>query len=126
MEITGRLTADAEVKTTKNQKQVVAFTVVVNDYFKPKDGEAKEFDEYFNCSYWLSTKISDSLLKGTIVTITGRIWLNQYKGKDGENHAQLAFHVNAVKLIAKGSRKTNSQPVAAIAGAPATKEDLPF
>ncbi len=126
MEITGRLTADAEVKTTKNQKQVVAFTVVVNDYFKPKDGEAKEFDEYFNCSYWLSTKIADSLLKGTIVTVTGRVWLNQYKGKDGENHAQLAFHVNTIKIIAKGGKKTNSQPVAVIAGTPQTKDDLPF
>ena len=36
MEITGRLTADAEVRKTGTSKEFVAFTVVVNDYYKPK------------------------------------------------------------------------------------------
>ncbi len=129
MEITGRLTADAEVRKTKSQKEVVSFTVVVNDYFKPKDGEAKEFEEYFNCSYWLSTKLADNLLKGSIVTVTGRVYLNQYKGKDGENHANLAFHVNAIKIIAKGGKKHTTSIPAASEGTPAgnaTKDDLPF
>ncbi len=126
MEITGRVTADAEVRTTNGRKEVVSFTVVVNDYYKPKDGEAKEFEEYFNCSYWLGSKIADSLLKGSIVTVSGRVWLNQYKGKDGENHASLAFHVNAIKIIAKGSKKTMIQAVAEGTPAGTTKDDLPF
>jgi len=130
MEITGRLTADAEVRTTKNSKEVVAFTVVVNDYFKPKDGEPKEFEEYFNCSYWLSTKIADNLLKGSVVTVTGRVYLNQYKGKDGENHANLACHTDRIKIIAIGGKKkeATAQPVAdgVGIGTPASKDDLPF
>ncbi len=64
MEITGRLVADSEIRKTSNNKEFVAFTVAVNDYYKPKDSEAKEYSEYFNCSYWLTTKIADSLLKG--------------------------------------------------------------
>jgi single-strand DNA-binding protein len=129
MEITGRLTADAEVRTTGKGKELVAFTVVINDYYKPKEGEAQEFEEYFNCSYWLSTKIADSLLKGSIVTVTGRVYLNQYKGKDGEHHANLAFHANAIKIIAKGGKKATAAMPAAIEGATAgniTKDDLPF
>jgi single-strand DNA-binding protein len=126
MEITGRVTGDAEVRTTKGNKEVVSFTVVVNDYYRPKDGEAKEFEEYFNCSYWLGSKIADSLLKGSIVTVTGRVWLNQYKGKDGENHASLAFHVNAIKIIAKGGKKTSTQTQVDTVPAGITKKDLPF
>src|SRR5579872_3181126 len=129
MEITGRLTADAEIKKTKNKKELVAFTVAVNDYYKPKDGEVKEFTEYINCSYWLSTKIADSLLKGSIVTVTGRIYLNEYKDKEGNHHATLAFHANAIKLIAKGGKKNDTAIPAAAEEVPAgniTKDDLPF
>ena len=130
MEITGRLTADAEVRNTKNNKQVVSFTVVVNDYVKPKDGEGKEFEEFFHCAYWLSTKVADHLLKGSIVTVTGRMYLNEYTGRDGNKYAQIAFNANGVKIIAKGGKKqpTTAQPVTetATAGAPETKDDLPF
>jgi len=131
MEITGRLTAGAEVRTTKNNKQVVSFTVVVNDYFKPKDGEGKEFEEFFHCAYWLSPKVADRLLKGSIVTVTGRVYLNEYTGKDGNKYAQLALHANAIKVIA--TPKKNGTPTAqAVANAaafnptPETKDDLPF
>jgi single-strand DNA-binding protein len=125
MEITGRVTADAEVRKTKNNKEVVSFTVVVNDYVKPKDGEGKEYEEYFNCSYWLSSKIADHLLKGSIVTVSGRLYLNEYKGKDGNNHAQLAFHANGIKIIAKGGGK---QPATAQTGTgtPDTIDNQPF
>ena len=125
MELTGRLTADAEVKKTGTSKEFVAFTVVVNDYYKPKDGEAKEFEEFFNCTYWVGTKIADHLLKGAIVTVTGRVYLNQYEGKDGKHYASLGFHASAIKIIAKGGKKlatTTTTP----AGTPETKDDLPF
>ena len=129
MEITGRLTRDAEVKRTKGNRELVAFTVVVNDYYKPKDSEAKEFEEYFNCSYWLSTKIADSLLKGSIVTVTGRVYLNEYEGKDGKHYASLAFHANAIKILAKGGRKASASTQDAeevVNTGNITKDDLPF
>jgi single-strand DNA-binding protein len=124
MEITGRVTADAEVRKATGNRELVAFTVVVNDHYKTKDGELKEFSEYFNCSYWLSAKIANSLQKGAIVTVSGRIYLNEYKGKDGNNHAQLALHASGIKIIAKGVKKQTAaeQP----ANASDTKEDLPF
>ena len=42
MNITGRLTGDAEVRTTSNGKQVVNFSVAVNDSYKNKQGERVE------------------------------------------------------------------------------------
>jgi single-strand DNA-binding protein len=137
MELTGRLTADAEIKKTTDNRQLVAFTVAVNDYFKTKSGEPKELTEFFNCSYWLSTKIADSLLKGSIVTVTGRVYLNEYKGKDGNQYASLACHANGIKIITvpkkngatqqNTARKqvTNGQPASAVTN-PQTNDDLPF
>lgn len=106
MEITGRLTADAEVRKVKGNKEVVSFTVAVNDSYKTKDGEWKEVAEFFTCSYWLNSKVADTLHKGTIVTVSGRIYLNEYTGKDGNKHASLCFHANGVKVIATAKKMT--------------------
>ena len=42
MLFTGRLTANAEVKAVKNDKQVINFTVAINQKWKNKQGEKKE------------------------------------------------------------------------------------
>jgi len=138
MELTGRLTADAEVRKTTDNRQLVAFTVAINDYYKPKNGEPKELTEFYNCSYWLTTKIADSLLKGGIVTVTGWVYLNEYKGKDGNHHASLACHANSIKILfmpkkngaaqqntAAPKQGTNGQPPAPEKN-PETIDDLPF
>ena len=39
MELTGRLVGDAEVKRTTDNRQLVAFTVAVNDYYTIRSGE---------------------------------------------------------------------------------------
>src|SRR5690606_30898279 len=101
MEITGRVTRDAEVKSLKDNRKVVSFSVAMNDYYKTKEGEKKQFTTFVNCSYWLSDKIAKLLTKGSIVSLYGRIYVNSYKSKDGDFNASLAFHVNDIKLIAK-------------------------
>ena len=42
MNITGRLTRDAEVCTTSQLKQVVNFSVAINDSYRNKQGERIE------------------------------------------------------------------------------------
>lgn len=51
MNIVGRITKNAEINTLKNDKQVVNFSVVINDRFKTKQGELREQTTYYNCSY---------------------------------------------------------------------------
>jgi single-strand DNA-binding protein len=118
-QITGRLISDAEVRTTKRQKKVVAFTLVINRRYKKKGATGYEYKSvFFNCSYWLTTEIANYLKKGTIVTVFGNIELNQYKTKDGEHRANLAFHVNTIEFIAKGQKQE--------AGTPAPTVNVPF
>lgn len=65
MEIVGRITANSVVHKVGNDKQVVNFSIAINDKYKPKDSsEVKEVVTYINCSYWLNTKTAKWLKKG--------------------------------------------------------------
>ena len=68
MEITARLTADAVVKTVKEEHKVVNFYVAINDSYKTKDSsELKKVVQYVQCSYWINPGIAEYLTKGTLV-----------------------------------------------------------
>lgn len=58
MEITGRVTADAVVRTLSDERQVVNFAVAVNDTYEAKNGESVTQTEFFDCSYWIGTGIA--------------------------------------------------------------------
>lgn len=108
MEITGRITKDAVVNQLKDERQVINFTVVINDYYKAKNSsEGKKITTYINCSYWLSSKIAEQLTKGTLVELSGRIGVNAYTNLQGEVKASLTFHVNSIKL--HGSAKSTPE-----------------
>jgi len=137
MNIIGRLTRDAQISTLPNDKQVVNFSVAVNDSYRNNQGERVELTEYFNCSYWISTNVAKVLTKGTVVELTGRVSARAWMGSDGEAHAALNFHTSQIKLHG-GGRKTateaggNSKGAAASADKRNTKgtaigeDDLPF
>jgi single-strand DNA-binding protein len=100
MTIIGRITKDAVVHTTKNGKTVVHFSLAVNDYYKPKNGERIRQATYYNCSYWITPKVAANLKKGTLVEITGRISVTAYPDKDGIAKASLNCHVSSIKIHA--------------------------
>ncbi len=133
MELTGRLTYDAKVTTTQNDREVVNFTIAINDYFKTKDGEYKNITTYVDCSYWLNAKVADKLTKGTIVQVFGRIGVNAYITMDGQPRANLTFHVNNLKRIGGGKPVTDNTAEQHNAASdvnpipiPETADDLPF
>lgn len=126
MELTGRLTADAKVTTLKDGKQVVNFSVAVNDTYKPKGSEAAvKVATYFNCSYWINPGIAQYLTKGTLVECFGRVSVNAWNNAQGEAKASLNFHVNSIKLHGKSNAGTK-EPVPAAAEITEPLEDLPF
>jgi single-strand DNA-binding protein len=104
MNIIGRLTRDAQISTLKNDKQVVNFSVAVNDNYRNKQGEQVKLTEYFNCAYWISTKVAKVLTKGTLVELTGRVSAGAWIGGDGEVHAALNFHTSEIKFHGGGRR----------------------
>lgn len=129
--IIGRVTKNAEINILKNDKQVVNFSVAINDSYT-KQGERVEQTTYYNCSYWINAKIAEFLTKGTLVELVGRISSNAWIGKDGEIKSGLNFHTSNIKLHGggqkaepqKGKTIDKSQDKNVFAGD--TDDDLPF
>lgn len=131
MEIIGRLTADSTVKTVGEGKQVVNFSIAINDSYKPKDGERVEMTSYVDCSFWRDAKRAQWLKKGAMVQLTGRIGTNAYMDREGNAVARLTFHVNEINILVFA--KSEGQPTAVQTGlnsipdiSQLPKDDLPF
>lgn len=130
MNITGRLTRNAEVRTLSNEKQVVNFSVAVIDSYKNRQGERVEQTTYFDCAYWITANVARLLTKGTLVELTGRVSTRAWVNKDGEAKAGLNFHTSQIKLHG-GDNKTETVQATAqsensVFTAEGTEDDLPF
>lgn len=131
MNIIGRLTGDAKVSTLQNSREVVNFSVAVNDSYKKKDGERVQLTEYFECAYFLSPEVADYLTKGTLVEVTGRVSARAWLGRDGEPRASLNFHTSNIRFL-DSSKKTERAEIDLTAKGNKKqakkdgKEDLPF
>ncbi|RLJ75170.1 single-stranded DNA-binding protein [Pedobacter alluvionis] len=130
MNIIGRLTRDAEVRTIAEDRQVVNFSVATNDSYKNKQGERIEQTTYFDCAYWISTKVAKVLTKGTLVGLAGRAYARAWQGSDGEAHAGLNFHTSEIKIYGGGKKSTAEEPATNAKDSKSSKQggddDLPF
>lgn len=107
MEITGRLTADAVVRTVKEDKKVVGFSIALNDSYRSGD-QRKEVTTFIECAYWRNEGIAEYLKKGGLVQVYGRIGVNAYVSGNNEAKATLTFHVSEIKLFGGGSINTSA------------------
>ena len=130
MNIIGRLTRDAEVRTTSQDKQVVNFSVAINESYRNKQGERIEQTIYFDCSYWISTKVARFLTKGTLVELIGKISARVWTSIDGEPKAGLNFHTSQIKLHGGSQRIDSIQPIQKVENCKVvtnnSEDDLPF
>jgi single-strand DNA-binding protein len=128
MEITGRLTADASVQKVNNDKQVVNFSIAINDNYKPKGStELKEVVTYIECSYWLNTATAQWLKKGTLVQLFGRIGMSVYNNSQGVAVGSLTFHTNNIKILVFPKKVESTEANSAVKEKKSKKtEDLPF
>jgi len=130
MQFTGRVTADAEVRTVKNDRKVTGFTVAVNKRWKSKDGEKHEKTNFIECAYWVNSGVAEYLKKGTVVEITGWVDAQAWVNRDGDAKANLRCDVETLKLY--GFLQNNHEQASGTkkkSGAKATagsNDDLPF
>ncbi|MGF7079642.1 single-stranded DNA-binding protein [Mucilaginibacter sp. UYCu711] len=130
MEITGRMTANANVKDIKGGKKVTEFTIAINDSYRPKDGERVQITTYIECAYWRNAGIAEYLRKGTLVTVSGRLGAQAWVNKDGEPKATITFNVGEIKILGNsgktGTERADTAVVKKEVAAGANDDDLPF
>lgn len=96
--LTGRLTADPELKTTPNGISVCTFGVAVDRNYKK--GEEKQTD-FINLVAWRQTAefISKYFQKGNLIGIEGSIQTRKYMDKDGVNRTAFEVLVNNAQFM---------------------------
>jgi single-strand DNA-binding protein len=132
MLFTGRLTANAEVKAIKNDKQVINFTVAINQKWKNKQGEKKEKTAYVDCAYWRNSGIAEYLTKGAVVEISGWMDAQGYQSKSDGIKARLNCTCDTIKLFsltAANGQMSEAKPKKAVTAGTGNNpddDDLPF
>lgn len=112
MNIIGRLTRDAEVRSVSEEQEVVNFSVAINDSYPNKDGGRTELVTYVDCAYWRTPKVAQYLTKGTLVELQGRISPRAWVDMDGAVHAALNFRTSEIKFHGGGKKEETVQATA--------------
>jgi single-strand DNA-binding protein len=103
MEFTGRITTDAKISIVKGGKEVVNFSMALNERYKPKGAsEAKEFTTYIDVAWWMNPAIGKILRKGAIVTVSGRIYPRAYNDMQGNAKASISCQANKIQVLHYG------------------------
>jgi single-strand DNA-binding protein len=104
MEITGRLVADATVRTVSEDRIVTGFRVAVNRSYKAQ-GERKEETAYVDCSYWRTDAIAPYLIEGMIVLLHGFMTAEPWVNHEGEPMASLKFRTDEITMLSKAVKR---------------------
>lgn len=96
---TGNLTADPVLNYSKTGKPYVWFTVACNYRVKDNTGQWGDGEPlFFNCTAWNAEaeNITESLVKGDAVTVTGELTKRLYGRSDGTQGESLEVAVGTV------------------------------
>lgn len=128
MQITGKIVADASIKTLESGKQLVSFSIVDNETYTTKQKETKQIATFFNCAFWLNTNVAKVLKKGAVVELSGRVEARGYTTNTGDVAASLTFNTNRIKLLSYAKQKTagTTEETTTKTKANENNDDLPF
>ena len=132
--VMGRLTADAELRSTQSGTAVASFTLAVDRDFKNQNNEREA--DFINCVAWKGTAefVSRHFSKGSMAVIVGRLQTRRYETQDGQKRFVTEVIAENV-YFGEGKKETaNNTPVPPSAAPsadidgfmPVEEEDLPF
>lgn len=96
--LTGRLTADPELKTTANGISVTSFSIAVSRRYR--SGEEPQTD-FINIVAWRQSAefIAKYFKKGSMIGIEGSIQTRKYTDKNGNNRTAFEVVVNNAQFV---------------------------
>ncbi|MEE1007082.1 MAG: single-stranded DNA-binding protein [Acutalibacteraceae bacterium] len=122
--LTGRLTADPELKTTQSGVSVTSFSIAVQR--RCKSGEEAQTD-FINIVAWRQNAefVAKYFKKGNMIGIEGSIQTRKYTDKNGNNRTAFEVVVNNIQFAesktATSQENTNSEDLGDV-----SDDDLTF
>ncbi|NWG33962.1 MAG: single-stranded DNA-binding protein [Chloroflexi bacterium] len=109
VQLIGNLGKDPETKFTPTGKRVAHFRLAVNNRWRSKEGEAKEYTEWINIEAWgrLGEICQEYLKKGSLVYLEGRLKTEIYEDK-GETRYFTKVVALAMQML---DRKPSDEPM---------------
>ena len=121
----GNLTRDPELKRTSTDMAVAQIGIAVNRKYKDREGNQKEETTFVDCEAWGKTAetMAKYLSKGKPVFLEGRLKLDQWQDKDGNNRSKLKLVIENFQFIdSRGNQSAEPPPAAATAATTPTDE----
>ena len=134
----GRLTRDVELRHTQSNQAVANIGLAINRRWTSKEGEKKEDTTFVDCEAWGRTAevMEKYLSKGRPVFVEGRLRLDQWQDKEGQNRSKLKVVIDNFQFIDSRGGEGERSEVRAGAGAaqggggdahqPINEDDIPF
>lgn len=102
----GRLTKDAEIRSTQSGKVVASFTLAVD---RPYTQNGKKEADFIACQIWGKSAevLGKSVHKGQRVLLEGRLQIRQYTDKNGNKRTAAEVVTDRFEFI---ERKEQTEP----------------
>lgn len=108
--IVGRIAQDLEIKDTENGK-VTNVTLAVPRSFKNAEGSYDT--DFIDCTLWknIAESTVEYCKKGDLVGVKGRLQMNNYKDKDGNNKSKLNVIAEKVTFLSTKAKENVEREV---------------
>lgn len=112
LQIIGNITADATIHDLPGGKQVINFTIAVNEKYKKQDGTQESKVTYIKCAKFQNdVQIAKYLLKGTKMFIQGKAEIDTYTDNQGVFKAGLKCIVDYMEFCSSVQSDNAEKPV---------------
>lgn len=97
----GNLTRDPELRYTQNNTAVCQIGLAINRKWKDASGADKEEVVFIDCEAWGRTAevLNQYVRKGDPIFIEGRLKLDQWQDKEGNNRSKLKVVVEGMQFL---------------------------
>lgn len=131
--IIGRLTRNPESRFTPKGQQVCVFDLALNRRYRDSAGNWQDDTTFVPVETWgqAAERCSQQLVKGTPVSVEGRLRTDSWQGKDGQKRSRLVVVAQRVQSLARaeggeGGEEGGEGGEEGVEVAKVEKEEVPF
>jgi len=127
--VSGRLTRDPDIRMTQKGSTVCSFSIANNrSYLDPSTNEWKEEVAYMSITAFagLADRLKEKIRKGTPVIVEGRLVMNEFTGKDGQQRRELRINANRVQIVPAAAGAQESTGAESESATEVAEDDVPF